>query len=476
MMQTIVATVATLGFEGDDLYLVGGSVRDLLSGRDINDLDFTTNLSPDEVMERLERVGKTCAAHPFRVSDKCGTIGIHLGGMKVEITPYRKETYERGNRTPDVVFEGVTLAEDLERRDFTVNAMAINCFTDELVDLFDGQGDLDRRCLRAVVDPRQRFAEDPLRMMRACRFAGKLGFYIERETYVALGLCINAIRDVSIERVRDEIMLMLVSDNPTMGLRLMVDCGLLQIVMPELYSCCGVAQPARYHAYDVFDHTMELVRHTPIEPLLRLAALLHDIGKPRCQALTESGVHFYEHHKVGADIARAIMERMHFSNYETLIVTHYVYHHMVPHALEFDARSLRRFIHRHELYIESFETGENVGITAEDLITFACHDAEASGRTQDALEMPIGYRYSELLHKLVDVRVEQHHPQFACPVSGDEIMEHFEIPPGPLVGKIKAAIVEAIVEGTIAGAHDYIGMYEIAKRIVNEEQHNADVA
>lgn len=317
---------------GFEAYLVGGSVRDLLFGKEPDDFDIATNATPDQIQKVFPKTIATGA--------KFGTIVVVMEDrsgerFNVEVTTYRSESDYVSSRWPSKVEFSKNISEDIERRDFTINSMAINLGTlsepgansDEIVlDLFNGKQDLDKRLIRAVGDPVERFSEDALRIMRACRFASQLGFTLDPATEKAIIESRDLLKNISIERIRDEVIKLLYkSPKPSIGFHLMDKTGILDIIIPELSACKGVIQP-QFHIDDVFEHTMKVVDCAQDE--VKLAALFHDIGKPLTISRDKAGAHFYQHDIVGAKEAEKVMRRMKFPNKDIELIVLLIKHHM----------------------------------------------------------------------------------------------------------------------------------------------------
>ncbi len=315
-----------------EAYLVGGSVRDLLLGKIPSDFDIATNASPQQVESIFPKAIATGA--------KFGTITVVMEDKmgerhNVEVTTYRSESDYYGGRWPSKVEFTKDIKEDLSRRDFTINALAINLndfddqgatFDELIFDIFEGLDDLDNGIIRAVGDPLERFKEDGLRPVRACRLASQLNFKIEEKTFSTIKEVLAIVGQISIERFRDELMKILMkSPKPSKGIRLLYECGILEIFIPELLRCVGVNQP-EYHVEDVFDHTLNVVDLAQDE--VKLAALFHDIGKPDTYLEDKTGVHFFKHDIVGAEMTKKIMTRLKFSNKEIEQTVNLVRHHM----------------------------------------------------------------------------------------------------------------------------------------------------
>ena len=296
---------AALGPEAE-LVVVGGAVRDELLGRPHADWDLATRLLPQVVMNRARAAGLKVIPTGLQH----GTVTVILEDRPVEVTTFRSDGDYLDGRHPESVRLGVDLVEDLSRRDLTINAMALPVGGGDLVDPFGGQADLVSRAIRAVGDPLQRFAEDGLRPLRACRFAAQLGFEVEAATLAAIPLRLEVARKVSVERVFTELDKLLCGAEPGRGLTLLAESGLLDLWLPELRPMLGCGQN-RHHRHDVWVHTLEVVRLTPAESGFRWAALLHDVGKPGTRTLgLDEEAHFYGHEAQSLVLAEAILERL----------------------------------------------------------------------------------------------------------------------------------------------------------------------
>ena len=298
----ILDTMTQAGFEA---YAVGGCIRDSILGKIPKDWDITTSAKPWEVKRLFSKTIDTGIAH--------GTVTVLLGREGFEITSYRIDGKYEDARHPKEVTFTPSLMEDLKRRDFTINAMAYNG-TDGLVDAFDGMGDLRRKTIRCVGDPEKRFTEDALRMMRAIRFAAQLGFSIDAATRDAICRLAPTLEKISAERIRDELLKILVSDHPN-EMRTLFETGITAVMLPEFDDMMQTEQDNPHHCYSVGEHTIAALEQIRGEPVLRLAMLLHDVAKPACCTVGEDGYHhFYGHPAEGAKMAENILRRLRFDN------------------------------------------------------------------------------------------------------------------------------------------------------------------
>jgi len=327
-------------------YLVGGAVRDIIRGVEPNDYDFCTPLLPPEVEQRIEAAGRKC----YKVGDKFGTLGMHVNGHKVEITTFRKEKYHEGSRHPDVAFTA-SLEDDLSRRDFTINALAMD-ISGKVVDLFGGREDLLSGRLRAVGNARERFREDPLRLLRLCRFAAKLDMDVEDTTLRDAIRLSGSIIKTSRNRWVPELDSMLMCPCPAKGFRLAQEVGILKFILPELALQWGYDQRTPYHGMSLFEHTMSVVELAAGQntPELRWAALLHDIGKPyvareKAKTFERDGEEipqwtYVDHAIVGAELVQGIAARLHWSKARGDTVYSLVLHHLEEDSplKEFDSK------------------------------------------------------------------------------------------------------------------------------------------
>jgi tRNA nucleotidyltransferase (CCA-adding enzyme) len=323
---------------GKQCYLVGGAVRDYLLGREASDFDVATDARPEEVVRAYRRVIPTGIKH--------GTVTVLWKGLEIEVTTFRTESSYADGRHPDEVEFASSIEEDLSRRDFTINAMAFDLSSKALLDPHGGRDDLSRRLVRAVGDPLERFREDGLRPLRAIRFAAQLGFEVEAATLAAIAPSIDRFRLVSAERVREELLKILLAEIPSRGLRLLEGTGLLAEISPELAACRGVEQRGM-HVFDVLDHLYASVDAAPPESALRLAALLHDVGKPAAKVeCPGEDPTFYRHEEFSAKAAEVIMRRLRFPKALVEEVAHLIRCHMFSYDESWSDAAVRRFLAR----------------------------------------------------------------------------------------------------------------------------------
>ena len=309
----------------------------MVLGHSPTDYDFATDAKPQEVMRIFNAVIPTGVKH--------GTVTVLFGDKQFEVTTFRVEGTYSNARHPDNITFTSSLLEDLKRRDFTINSMALPIGDGDLIDPHGGRKDLRKGLIRAIGEPSERFREDGLRLMRACRFSAQLGFSIEKDTRSAMRSTVDTIRLVSAERIRDELVKILKSDRPSIGLYAMEDSELMKEILPELNQCRGVRQGG-VHKYDVFDHSLLSCDGAPqSKPLVRLAALLHDIGKAvTASGNQEVGFSFYRHELVAEEKCHTIMRRLRFSRTEEALVSLLVRHHMFHYTEDWSDGAVRRFL------------------------------------------------------------------------------------------------------------------------------------
>src|ERR687893_1684475 len=461
---------------GHELYLVGGYVRDrLLGGEGGADADATTGAKPEEI----KRLLRPHARHLWDVGERFGTIGAVVGGFEVEVTTYRSDLYTEGSRHPEVRF-GDSLEEDLARRDFTINAIAADALTGDILDPFGGRKDLENGVIRAVGEPLDRMRDDPLRMLRAVRFGATLTrperpFALTTDLEEAIGENAGWLRSISAERIRDEFEKVLGSENVSAGLRSMVRLGLMPHIVPEFMETVEVQQEAEFHHKDVFEHTLIVVQNVENTPVLRKAAFFHDIGKPRTlvyehrctycgakstQKTPEEGecevcggrtipkkIHFYGHENVGAAIARRAMHRLAYPKDDIDAVSHLVANHMRPYGYAasrdpWSDAAVRRFIR--DTYLAR---GDRVLADVDMLLRLARADITGSAprRRQVAVES-----WRSLSGRVDEVRSEDAIERLESPLDGNDLMRIFGRPPGRWIKPIKDFLQGEVIEGRLA--------------------------
>ncbi len=424
---------------GGELYLVGGWVRDMLMGRESREADLATSLPPAEMKRLMEGLGTI-----YGIGERFGTVGLRAGGELLEVTTFRAEEYQPGSRHPEVTHVD-ELERDLARRDFTINTMALSVAPRPglLYDLFGGREDIGRRVIRTAGDPGPRMAEDPLRMMRAVRFAAELGFDIDPGLLEVLRRQAGDLDAISRERRRDELERILVSEHPALGIETLVDTGLMQHVCHEIAAMRDVDQPRAYHRADVLGHTLLTLGYLPPDPLLRRAGLFHDIGKPPAK-VTEPKVMFPEHDKLSEELTRKCMGRLRYGNEEIQKTAFLVRRHMRPIHYERDwsDAAVRRLIRDCTL----LKNGE-VLVPLECVLELARADIRAGNEEKAPVFLAL---VDELEGRIRDLRAEQDVARVTSPLDGRELMGMFGRPPGPWIGAVKDHLVQLILEGELS--------------------------
>ena len=424
--------------EGFRLALVGGPVRDAILGRLGNDLDFTTDAHPHQTKKIL----KSWADNVWDTGILFGTVAGKRGDTTVEVTTYRTEKYEENSRNPDVEF-GETIEGDLSRRDFTVNSMALELTgaKPEFIDPFDGLGDLAKRILRTPSSATQSFSDDPLRMMRAARFASQLGFDIDSEVTEAMTSMASRISIISAERVRDEFVKLLMSDRPRIGITILVDTGLADLVVPEIPKL-RLEIDEHHHHKDVYEHSITVLEQAISQEerlggpnlVIRLAALLHDIGKPKTRNLLEGGgVSFHHHEVVGSRLSKNRMKALRFDNdtieaVETLVALHLRFHGYGDG--EWTDSAVRRYVRDAGDLLVHLHV-----LTRADCTTRNAKKADRLARTYDGLEARIA-RLSE----------EEELSKIRPDLDGAQVMSLLGIKPSADVGKALDFLMELRME------------------------------
>ncbi|HEX3930333.1 MAG TPA: CCA tRNA nucleotidyltransferase [Nocardioides sp.] len=430
------------GDAGHELALVGGPVRDAMLGRPHNDLDLTTSAHPDEIQRLLDG----WADATWDIGRAFGTIGSRKGPFQVEITTYRSDRYDASSRKPAVAF-GDTLEADLGRRDLTVNAMAVRVPSREFVDPYGGVVDLAHGLLRTPGLPEDSFSDDPLRMMRAARFAAQLGFDVDPATVAAMTSMVARIRIISAERVRDELVKLVLAPYPRLGLSLLVETGLAAVVLPEL-PALALERDEHHRHKDVYEHSLTVLEQSiGLEGRLggpdfvsRFAALMHDVGKPRTRRfLGDGSVTFHHHDVVGAKLTRKRMQALRFSGDLVDAVSRLVELHLRFHGYgdgQWTDSAVRRYVRDAGDQLERLHV-----LTRADCTTRNERKAERLRRTYDDLEARIERLSAQ--EELAAIRPD---------LDGTQIMEILGIPPGREVGAAYRFLLELRLD---EGPHSY---------------------
>ncbi|MFD5802292.1 CCA tRNA nucleotidyltransferase [Streptomyces sp. NPDC048171] len=419
---------------GFSLALVGGSVRDALLGRLGNDLDFTTDARPQDVL----KIVRPWADAVWEVGIAFGTVGAQKDGYQIEVTTYRSEAYDRTSRKPEVSY-GDSIEQDLVRRDFTVNAMAVALPEKTFIDPHGGLDDLAARVLRTPGTPEESFSDDPLRMMRAARFAAQLDFEVAPEVVAAMKDMAGRIDIVSAERVRDELNKLILSAHPRKGLTLLVESGLADRVLPEL-PALRLERDEHHRHKDVYDHTLIVLEQAMAletegpDLTLRLAALLHDIGKPRTRRFEGDGrVSFHHHEVVGAKMTKKRMTALKYSNDLVKDVSRLVELHLRFHGYgtgEWTDSAVRRYVRDAGPLLDRLHK-----LTRSDCTTRNKRKASALARAYDGLE-----------DRIAQLQEQEELDAIRPDLDGNQIMETLGVPPGPAVGQAYKHLLELRLE------------------------------
>jgi poly(A) polymerase len=413
--------------DAHELYLVGGTVRDLALRRDFDtDLDFCTDALPDQI----HAIVRPIADAVWLQGIEYGTVGAIISRRRVEITTFRTERYRPGSRHPNVAFES-DIKVDLSRRDFTINAMAIRLPEREPIDPFDGLRDLKARVIRTPMDPEVSFNDDPLRMLRAFRFASQLEFEIDTSVLEAIAHLKEKLSTISAERIREELARMLTGPAPGRALALADGTGITDLFLPELGALKLEQDPVHRHK-DVFAHTLAVVERTEPDLILRLGALLHDIGKPKTRRIGPEGVSFHHHEVVGADMARERLRALRFPNevvnaVEQLIRLHHRFH---TYRLGWTDSAVRRYVR-----------------DAGSLLGQLNHLVRADCTTRDqAKAARLAERMDELEKRIQDLAAQEELDRIRPDLDGKQVMAYLGTAPGPVIGEALEMLLEARLE------------------------------
>lgn len=448
LLDKLGALFESAGFE---LALVGGPVRDAILGRVAPDLDFTTNANPDQIYQLL----KPIATGLWDIGREFGTIAAQLDGEQVEITSYRADSYDKTTRKPTVEF-GDNLEDDLVRRDFTVNAMALRLPSRTFVDPHEGLRDLMLQTLRTPSKPEVSFSDDPLRMMRGARFASQLGFELDPGVFEAMTQMHDRIEIISAERVRDELVKLMLAPDPRPGLEILVDSGIAGLVLPEL-PALKLELDEHHHHKDVYQHTLTVVKQAidyekdyglESDLVLRLAALMHDIGKPATRKLEPGGaVSFYHHDMVGAKLTKKRMQALKFDNDTIKAVSRLVELHLRFFGYsdqQWSDSAVRRYVR-----------------DAEDqlLRLHALTRADVTTRNQRKADR-LSHAYDDLEERIKALSEAEELNAMRPELDGTQIMELLDIKPGKVVGEAYAFLLEIRLD------EGEIGPEEAKKRLL----------
>ncbi|MBU5439967.1 HD domain-containing protein [Tissierella sp. MSJ-40] len=414
-VETIINSLEKTGYNA---FLVGGSIRDIIIGKKPSDYDISTDAKPDEIKEVFKEF-KT-----IEVGKKFGTIIVVQEEGAVEVTTFRREGEYKDGRRPEFVSFSKDIKEDLNRRDFTINAMAYNEKTG-VIDPFGGKGNLENKIIKTVGNPENRFREDYLRIIRAVRFAAQLNFDIDEETYLACNKYKDFLLNISIERVRDELFKILLCEKPSNGIELLKDLGILKIFLPEIIPAIDFNQHNPHHDKDVYNHILCVLDNTPPVLQVRIGALFHDIGKPHTLTIDNEGVgHFYGHDKVGAEIVSEVLRRWKCSNELIEKVSTLVREHMTQHA-NYKEKGLKKLIARvgedeifNLLALQKADrscSNEKADISSllerENKIKDILYNKEAYNINQLDLDgrdiLELGYKEGKIIGEILDYLLEQ---------------------------------------------------------------------
>ncbi|EFH90949.1 MULTISPECIES: CCA tRNA nucleotidyltransferase [Ktedonobacter] len=457
MLDIIIRLAQDFRAQHKQLYMVGGTVRDVLLQRgESADADLATDALPEEI-KRL--VAPTRPSAVVLVGERFGTVRlIYESNNIIEITTFRSERYNPESRKPEVCF-GTDLAEDLQRRDFTINALARDPLNGSIIDLFAGRQDLEEHIIRAVGnEPDKRFDEDPLRLLRAIRFAAQLDFEIESSTWQSIKRQANKLQKISRERIRDEMNKLLVSAHPAKGLDLLVEAGLMEYIMPEVMELRGVSQqptPRAASSKDVYAHVLRVVERTQPKLKNRWCGLLHDIAKPRTKSVEDHKVHFFGHEDVGAHMARDILKRLHFDREFIDSVSRVVRLHMRANAYTIDWTdgAVRRL-----MLDADHDLPTLLDLSSADITSYRVDKvARATARV------------AELTERCQRLREEAERVPIKSPLDGNELMQLFERGPGPWLRPLKEYLLSLVIDGALA-SDDKERAVSLAKEFVEREK------
>jgi len=423
-----------------ELNIVGGAIRDLLCNQPISDFDLATSASPSQLISLFKNYPQYSII-PTGINH--GTLTIISNNSHFEVTSYRIDGSYSNNRHPDNISFTSSLLIDLSRRDFSMNAIAFDPLSLSLSDPFHGQDDINSKIIHSVGDPLQRFQEDALRMLRACRFATTLNFSIHPDTLTAISKLASNIQSISQERIRDELVKIIIAPNPSIGFDLLLKTGLLHFILPELVEGLNIDQN-EFHKFDVFTHNIQTLQHNKSNDLsCRLASLLHDIGKPRAKKFAlkiGNGNVFYNHEVIGAKMTTKLLQRLKFSNSVIHKTSLLVLLHMFYYTNEWSDGAIRRFLRKFDGDLKFLEQ------------LFLLREADRAGSgTKKAPPFILFEFQKRILHilqkdnalKVADLNI-----------NGSIIMQKFDIKPSPLIGQILNYLLELVLDNPDLNCHD----------------------
>jgi len=437
-VKKISNVIRNAGFKS---YLVGGAVRDQLLGLSAKDYDLCTDAKPEDILSLFRKVIPTGIKH--------GTVTVLMNKKSYEITTFRIDGEYSDGRRPDKIHFTDDLTEDLKRRDFTINSIAYDVLEHKTFDPNGGESDLRSGIIRAIGNPEERFREDGLRSIRACRFASQLNFSIDKETLKGIKTCLFNIRDLSAERIYEELIKIMKTEKPSISFHLFQKTGILPLILPELSLCAGVSQKGA-HDYDVFEHLLRSCDAAPSNDSdIRFAALFHDLGKPVVKKIGEDGIPtFFNHEIESAKIAEKIMKRYRFPKNKMKKILHLVRHHMFHFTPEWSDAAVRRFIHKVELD------------SLEDLYLLRQADIVGMYRETDKNKFnnlkELKLRVGKILEEENAFTIKD------LAVNGKDLME-IGVPGGPKIGIILESLLETVLDDPEQNTKDKL--LEIAGKI-----------
>lgn len=412
-----------LNSKGFSCYLVGGAVRNQLLGIEEKDFDLATDALPQDIMALFHRVIPTGIKH--------GTVTVLFKGEAYEVTTFRVDGKYTDGRRPDSIHYTSDINEDLKRRDFTINSIAYDILNEELIDPNGGLKDLERKIIRAIGDPDKRFQEDGLRPLRACRFAAQLNFEIDKQTFEAISRNLEKFKNVSQERIYDELVKTMKADKPSITFRHLLHSGLLRIISEDMYNCVGIEQRER-HNHDVFEHLIRTCDSCPKDDkVLRFAGLFHDIGKVSALKVKDDGTPtFYNHEIPSAQLAVKIMRKLKFPNKDIQRIEHLIRHHMFNFSREWTDSAVRRFISK---------VGKD---SVEELLILQKADMSSMNRNKEDYDLldEFKLRIEELINSESAFTIKD------LKINGNDLNREISIPKGPVMGTILQKLLDIVLD------------------------------